>query len=313
MGTGGGVGGKEDAGKGGGVGGKEDAGIKVAAAATAPERLAVEIAAMEAATHQLLAMVKGLSAPAGRRCGCGADVQALVRGILERNASAQRMRVEVAEHQARQALVRGMVDGVVHAEQTIDSLLTDLQDVEGELSRLVHRSRSLLDQSKGRPSVDTDDIVAYANHVSFTSNAGLREFDTSNRPLRPTNEWDRRFQLPYPPEYALRMEGGLFSYASSRKPVAPGQVPQDDDRTIEAASMQTTGEPEVGGAAAGRKRKAEDDADAAEGGDAKRAKGEGVAGGKGVDPAAGTPQGSAASAPATVQFSIFDDDSEDDS
>ena len=57
----------------------------------------------------------------------------------------------------------------------------------------------------------------------------------------------------------------------------------------------------------------EDDADAAEGGDAKRAKGEGVEGGKGVDPAAGTPQGSAASAPATVQFSIFDDDSEDDS
>ena len=131
-------------GKGGGVGGKEDAGTKVAAAATAPERLAVEIAAMEAATHQLLATVKGLSAPAGRRGGgCGADVQALVRGILERNASAQRMRVEVAEHQARQALVRGMVDGVVHAEQTIDSLLTDLQDVEGELSRLVHRSRSL--------------------------------------------------------------------------------------------------------------------------------------------------------------------------
>ena len=76
--------------------------------------------------------------------------------------------------------------------------------------------------------------------------------------------------------------------------------------------MQTTGEPEVGGAAAGRKRKAEDDADAAEGGGAKRAKGEGGAVVDGADPAAGTLQGSAASAPATVQFSIFDDDSEDD-
>ena len=56
-----------------------------------------------------------------------------------------------------------------------------LQDVEGELSHLIHRSRSMLNQSEGRPAVDTEEIVAYSNHISFSTNAGVREFDEWNR------------------------------------------------------------------------------------------------------------------------------------
>ena len=41
------------------------------------------------------------------------------------------------------------------------------------LTRRAHRSRSILTQSAGRPPVDAEDIVAYANHISFSTNAGL--------------------------------------------------------------------------------------------------------------------------------------------
>jgi hypothetical protein len=50
--------------------------------------------------------------------------------------------------------------------------------VEGNLSQLIHRSRSLMDQTTGRPPVDVDELVAYSNHVSFSTNAGPSEGST---------------------------------------------------------------------------------------------------------------------------------------
>jgi hypothetical protein len=84
---------------------------------------------MEAITQQLLETIKASSTPEGRRNGCGADIQALVRDLLEHNTRAQSTRSLMAEHQARQALVREKINNVAGAEATIDGLLTDLQVV----------------------------------------------------------------------------------------------------------------------------------------------------------------------------------------
>ena len=55
-----------------------------------------------------------------------------------------------------------------------------VQTVEGDLSHLIHRSRSLL--TKGRPPVSVDDLVAYSNHVSFSTNAGASERSRGRMP-----------------------------------------------------------------------------------------------------------------------------------
>ena len=62
--------------------------------------------------------------------------------------------------------------------------------MEGNLSQLIHSSRSLMDQTTGRPPVHVDELVAYSNHVSFSTNAGLSEG------LRGGCHWRRGLSLP---------------------------------------------------------------------------------------------------------------------
>jgi len=93
----------------------------------APQRMAREIEALEAVTQELLETVTTSSTPVGRRNGCGADIYGLVRKLLEHNSSAQTIRGQVAEHQARQALVRQKVNDVADAEATMDGIITELK------------------------------------------------------------------------------------------------------------------------------------------------------------------------------------------
>jgi len=93
----------------------------------APQRMAREIGALEEVTQQLLETVTTCSTPVGRRNRCGEDIYGLVRKLLEHNSRAQNMIGQVAEHQARQALVRAKVNEVADAEATIDGLITELK------------------------------------------------------------------------------------------------------------------------------------------------------------------------------------------
>lgn len=65
--------------------------------------------------------------------------------------------------------------------------------------------------------VSADDVIAYANHVSFTTNGGIRWFSVEGKPLHPPSSLDPRFLPPYPQAHVMRQQGGMFSHASKRK------------------------------------------------------------------------------------------------
>ena len=109
-----------------------------------PQGMLRNIESLEAVTRRLLDTIKSSSTPVGRRNGCGADINALVREVIENSSRAQSMREEVEEHQARQKMVREKVNEVARAEAYIDGLLGDLQVCYMFRSRMLPLVISLL-------------------------------------------------------------------------------------------------------------------------------------------------------------------------
>jgi hypothetical protein len=100
--------------------------------------MASEIGVLSELTNTLLQTVHKSTLPLGRRNGTGADVQALIRRILDQNQQVKEAENDMREHQARQAVLRSKAREVVRAEQTLANFVNQFGDIEARLSRILH-------------------------------------------------------------------------------------------------------------------------------------------------------------------------------
>lgn len=103
-----------------------------------PLAMAGEIGVLAELTNTLLQTVHKSTLPVGRRSGTGADVQALIRRILDQNQRVKEAEDEMREHQARQAVLRSKAREVVKAEQSLANFVNQFGDIEARLSRILH-------------------------------------------------------------------------------------------------------------------------------------------------------------------------------
>uniref|UniRef100_A0A7S4PNH2 Mediator of RNA polymerase II transcription subunit 4 n=1 Tax=Guillardia theta TaxID=55529 RepID=A0A7S4PNH2_GUITH len=212
----------------------------------APQRMAKDVGNLEQLTIKLIESVKNSLTPQGKRSSSGYEIHSLVREVISQHKSITDRVSDVEEHQARQKFVREKIEEVHEVEDRIDWLIQDLRAIEGDLSFLVHRAKKSIELCKGRPPVAVDDLIAYSNHCSFTTNAGIRDFDRFNKPIQPPDVRDPRFMLPYPPAHAMRLQGGLFSYASTRKPQVEEDGLKSDQEHKGPSEMQVDSATSVG-------------------------------------------------------------------
>jgi hypothetical protein len=121
----------------------------------------------------------------------------------------------VVGSQERQRKVRSEIETVRYAEERIDTLVKDLQDIESELSLLIHRSKKTCMNTHspkgpfdffvlrfqiwkfcgsfqigihdsmliagGDTELDVEEVITYACHCSFTTSCGIRWFFPDGR------------------------------------------------------------------------------------------------------------------------------------
>eukprot|EP00291_Cryptomonas_curvata_P011983 CAMPEP_0172200806 /NCGR_PEP_ID=MMETSP1050-20130122/29573_1 /TAXON_ID=233186 /ORGANISM="Cryptomonas curvata, Strain CCAP979/52" /LENGTH=213 /DNA_ID=CAMNT_0012878231 /DNA_START=72 /DNA_END=710 /DNA_ORIENTATION=+ len=192
----------------------------------APRRMMRELGLLQNLASDLIHTLSKCSLPLGFRQSSGSHIHTLIQKILEVNHELKVAEEDVSQHQERQRKVRSEIETVRYAEERIDMLVKDLQDIESELSLLIHRSKKTCMNThspKGGEDrvLDVEEVITYACHCSFTTSCGIRWFFSDGRPMHPPDQRDPRFLFPYPAAHSMRLQGGMWDHRSTRKPPPP--------------------------------------------------------------------------------------------